>query len=114
MAVGVDNVPPAPASKKLTDIPEIALPLASLILTFRGPGNSEATGSFCKFPDEIENEAALPTVAVTKKVAVAYPGLDAVIVELPVEPTGYRTVVVPELSVIAVELENEPAFPACA
>jgi hypothetical protein len=80
VAVGAENVPPTPPSEKLTWIPSSGLPARSLTLTFSGRGNWVVTGVSCLFPEEIDSVAGPVEVAVSTKVALAYPRLDAVIV----------------------------------
>jgi len=80
VAVGAENVPPTPPSEKLTWIPAIPMPAEFLTLAFKGSDNGEVTAAFCEFPDEIANAAGGLAVAVARKVAAAYPRLDAVMV----------------------------------
>src|SRR5580692_1726262 len=83
VAVGEDNIPPAPPSEKLTWIPAIPLPNESLTLTLNGRDRAVVTTAFCAFPETIDNFAGLFELAVSVKIALAYPGLDAVMVYIP-------------------------------
>src|SRR5215469_5130998 len=60
VAVGGDNVPPAPPSENVTRMPEMPFPAESLTFTFSGFGNVVVTCADWLLPEEIATTAGEP------------------------------------------------------